>query len=248
MNGLLFPVAAVVAAELFARTLGIESGSLAAPSDIAIAGWHAFLDGSLLSQTLETLHSTAIGLLIGGGLGLIASILVGLFSPIARLSYVTIEILRPIPSVALIPIALLVFGLGLSMEVSIIAFACFWPLLIMGQAAIRGINPRLIEVASALRFGLLHRTIKIVLPAVLPQLFVAARLATGLALILAITVEITANPLGLGHGLMVAQRSMRPDLMFATLIWLGIIGWGLNQSLLVAQEVLFGRFSKSEPL
>jgi ABC-type nitrate/sulfonate/bicarbonate transport system permease component len=142
--------------------------------------------------------------------------------------------------VALIPIALLAFGFGFRMEVAIVAFACFWPLLIIGQAAIAGVEPRLLEVGRVLRLSLAARIRKIVLPAALPRLFVAFRLAAGVSLIVAVTVEITTNPLGLGYGLMMAQSALDPARMFAFLLWLGVVGWSVNALLLAAQRRLFG--------
>ena len=81
---------------------------------------------------------------------------------------------------------------------------------------------------------------KIVVPAALPRFFVAFRLAAAAALIVAVTVEIAANPLGLGYGLMIAQQTLHPDIMFAMLIWLGIVGWSVNALLLQMQRRLFG--------
>jgi ABC-type nitrate/sulfonate/bicarbonate transport system permease component len=105
---------------------------------------------------------------------------------------------------------------------------------------VAGIEPRLVEVARVLGFGFLDRVRKIILPAALPRIFVAFRLASGIALIVAVTVEVAANPLGLGHGIMVAQQSLQPALMFAFLVWIGVLGWALNGFLLWAQRRLFG--------
>jgi ABC-type nitrate/sulfonate/bicarbonate transport system permease component len=157
-----------------------------------------------------------------------------------RLMEFSIEAFRPIPAVALIPIALLIFGFGFRMEIAIVAFAAFWPVLILSRSAVAGVEPRLIQVARALGFGMAARVWKIVLPAALPRIFVAFRLAAGIALIVAVTVEIAANPLGLGYGMMLAQQTLRPELMLAFLVWLGIVGWGMNQVLVWSQRRLFG--------
>jgi NitT/TauT family transport system permease protein len=240
MRGLVVPVLVVVLAQAAAMIWGIKSDMLAAPSTIALAGWRAAVDGTLWTATGQTLGAALTALGIGGGLGLVCGILLGLFRPLARLFTISVEAVRPVPSVALIPIALLVFGFGFRMEVSVTAFACFWPMLIMGQAAVAGIQPRLLEVGRALRMSFPARAWKIVLPAALPRLFVGLRLAAGIALIVAVTVEIVANPLGLGYMLMIAQQSLHPGLMFAALLWVGIIGWALNGVLLFAQRRLFG--------
>lgn len=240
-RGLVVPALALLAAELAMRLSGLQSDSVAAPSAIAAAFARALADGTLLAATGETLGAAAAGLALGGGAGLLLAVALGLSPVLARLLRVPVDAFRPIPSVALIPIALLAYGFGFRMEIAIVGFACFWPMLIVGQAAIAGIEPRLLEVARVLRLSLLARTVKIVLPAALPRLFVAFRLAAAVSLIVAVTVEITTNPLGLGYGLMLAQQSLEPDLMFAFLLWLGILGWGVNALLLLAQRRLFGR-------
>lgn len=104
-----------------------------------------------------------------------------------------------------------------------------------------GVEPRLIEVARALRLSFPARVAKIVVPAALPRIFVAFRLAAGFALIVAVTIEIAINPLGLGAGLMTAGQALRPELMLAYLLWIGIIGFALNVALVFAQRRLFGR-------
>lgn len=240
-RGAVVPVGLLVLAEAIAIAIDLKSDSLAKPSDIARAGVAAFAEGAMVKTTLATLGAAAGGLAIGAGLGLLSGILLGLFRTADRLMEVSVEAFRPIPSVALIPIALLVWGFGYGMEIAIIAFATFWPILILSRAAIAGIEPRLLEVSRALGFGLPARVTKIVLPAALPRIFVAFRLAVGISLIVAVTVEIAANPQGLGFAIMDAQQSLRPDLMFAYLFWVGIVGWSLNALMLWSQQRLFGR-------
>jgi len=87
-----------------------------------------------------------------------------------------------------------------------------------------------------------------VLPAALPRIFVAFRLAAGIALIVAVTVEIAINPLGLGYAMMNAQQTLRPALMLALLVWIGLIGWGFNGLLLWMQNRLFGPAARVEAL
>ena len=84
--------------------------------------------------------------------------------------------------------------------------ATFWPVLIYGQAAIVNIEPQLLDVSRVLRLSTVGRVTKVVLPATLPRYFVAFRLATAVSLIVAVTVEIAANPLGIGYELMTTSR------------------------------------------
>lgn len=239
-RGLVIPVGFVVLAEVAARATGWESSLLAPPSAIVAAFFTALADGTLVTATLQTLATSLGGLGIGALLGLAIGILLGLVPTADRLLEFSIEAFRPIPAVALIPIALLIFGFGFRMEIAIVAFGAFWPILILTRAAVAGVEPRLLQVARALGFGVAARVWKIVLPAALPRIFVAFRLSAGIALIVAVTVEIVANPLGLGYGMMLAQQTLRPELMLAFLVWLGIVGWGLNQALIWSQKRLFG--------
>ena len=237
----LLPVAALVLLEIWARAIHLQSDSLAPPSAVVAALAEAFKDGSVLTATRDTLISAFAGLAIGGAVGLAFGIALGIFRIFDRLMEVTIEAIRPIPSIALLPIALIALGFGYRMEIVIVAFACLWPILILSRAAIGGIEPRLIEVSRALRLSPADRVRKIIIPAALPRIFLAFRLAAGIALIVAVTVEIAINPIGLGAAIMTAQQALRPDLMLAYLLWIGAIGYLLNSGLLVAQRHLFGR-------
>lgn len=239
-QGLIVPVALVLGAEVCARIYGISSDSLASPWQILQAAWGLLADGSLFAMTRQTLLAAVAGLLIGGAAGLSLAILLGLSPTLSRLLRYPIEALRPIPSIAILPIFLMIYGFGYRMEIAIISFACFWPNLIIGQAAVSGIEPRLLEVSKVLGLGFFGRVTKIVIPAALPRLFLAFRLAAAVSLIVSVTVEIAMNPQGLGYELMAAQNSLRPEVMFAILLYIGIIGWGLNALLLFAQNRLFG--------
>jgi len=240
LQGLLLPAAFLLLAELILRISGIRSDALAPPSAVAMAFVRLASDGSLAVATAETLGAALLGLAIGGAGGLLCGIILGLSRAVSQVVSPTMEMLRPIPSIALIPLSLLVFGFGLRMEVAIIGFATFWPVLILARGAVRQIEPRLLEVARVLRLGPVARVSKIILPAALPRMVVALRLALGVALVVSVTVEIVANPRGLGHGLMMAQQALRPDAMLAMLAWVGVLGWGINALLLGAERMLPG--------
>jgi len=138
-------------------------------------------------------------------------------------------------------LAMLVFGFGVRMELSVVAFATFWPMLILTQAAARQVEPRLLEVSSALGLSAWQRTKWIVLPAMIPRLFVALRLGVAVALVVAVTVEIAANPHGMGYAMMIAQQSMEPARMLAWLFWIGVVGMLINVLTLRAQQWVFVR-------
>ena len=140
------------------------------------------------------------------------------------------------PSVALISLAMLVFGFGLRMEFSVVAFAAFRPLLVLTQAAVAQIEPRLLELSQVLGLSAWQRSVKTALPAIVPRLFAALRLGVAVALVLAVTVEITAKPNGVGYAMMIAQQSLDPALMLAWLGWIGVLGYAINAAALALQR------------
>jgi NitT/TauT family transport system permease protein len=239
-RGLMLPIIFLLAAELIAKTGTIERDAFAAPSAVVKTAARTLASGAALSATSETLITAGSGLLLGLVIGLLAGIPLGLFRRADLLMMVPMESTRPIPPVAIIPLSLLIFGFGYRMEIAVVAFAVIGPIFLLTRSAIRGIEPQLLEVSNALGLGLVARVTKIVLPAILPRIFVAFRIALGIALVIAVTVEITANPLGLGYALTIAQQSLQPDLMFAMLLWIGLVGWSLNALLLWTESRLFG--------
>lgn len=238
-RGWLFPVAVIAAAEIWFLNNPIMSDTLAPPSKILRDGAEMMFDGSLLKATWQTLLSAAAGLMIGMVAGIAAGFTIGLIRTAERTAAWVVELLRPIPSVALIPLALLTFGYGYRMEFSVVSWATFWPFLILTHNALRQIDVRLIEVSRLMGFNPLQRILKIMLPAAAPRLFTALRLAVGLSLVVAVTVEIAANPQGLGLGLMRSQEELQPGRMLAFLIWLGVLGWAINYFLLLFETRLF---------
>ena len=238
------PLALLALLELLARTRYANSDALAPPSQALLALAGALADGSLLSATGFTLGAAALGLLLGSAIGAALGALLGQSRRAAAVGFISIELLRPVPSVALIPLAMLVFGFGAAMEVSVVAFATLWPVLVLVQAAVRQVEPQWLEVAAALQLSPAQRLRNIVLPAVLPRLFVALRLGSAVALVVAVTVEIAANPNGMGYALMMAQQSLQPALMLGWLGWIALVGVAINHGTLHAQRALARRMGE----
>lgn len=240
-RALAFPAALLALLEAWAHTVGRGSDALAAPSAAARAWAQLAADGSLWSATAFTLGSAALGLALGALAGGALGIVLGLSRRSAAAAFLTVELLRPVPSVALIPLAMLVYGFGLAMEVSVVAFATFWPMLVLAQAAARGVEPRLLEVAAALELAPRALLASVLLPAMAGRLFVALRLGVAIALVVAVTVEIAANPNGMGYAMTIAQQSLDPAAMLAWLGWIGVVGWAVNAGALALERRLARR-------
>ncbi len=231
------PAVLLLAFELYARHAAALGSDALAPVSAAVKAFAgAAMDGSLWQATAFTLGTAALGLLVGGALALAGGIALGLSPRAARMGFMTTELLRTVPSVALIPLAMLMFGFGVRMELAIVAFATFWPLLLLVQAAVRQVEPRLLEVSHVLGLSVHERAVKIVLPAIAARLFVALRLGVAVALVVAVTVEIAANPHGMGYAMMIAQQSFDPALMLAWLGWIGVVGYAVNAGMLRLQQ------------
>lgn len=238
LRGAAIPVLVFLLWEAGSRAGLLPMDTLSRPSDVAVAFARALADGSILQATWQTVQAALFGFAIAAAAGILTGVVLGLSPLLERTVGPSIEALRPVPAVALTPLTLLLFGFGLRMEAAIVAFACIWPILLVTVAAVRGIEPRLLEVAQALRLSFASRLRKIVLPAALGRVVVGLRVALSISLIVAVTVEIVMNPRGLGYGMIVASQSLKPDLMYAQLLWLGLLGWGLNALLTRA----FGRW------
>lgn len=220
----LVPASLLLGWELGAATAVIDEATFSRPSAILRAGAMAMADGSLLIATYQTLEAAIVGLLFGVAIGVALGILLGLQRFLELASRPTLEMLRAVPAIAFTPLALLIFGFGLTMESIIVAYAACWPVMIATMAATRRIEPRLLEVAAVLEMTPFERLRSIIAPAVFARVVVGLRVAIGFALVVSVTVEILVNPRGLGYSLILAQQTFRPDLMYAHIVWLAVLG------------------------
>jgi ABC-type nitrate/sulfonate/bicarbonate transport system permease component len=222
------PAAALVLWEVVAGLRVVDLEFISRPSHILIAAISGLADGSFLYATWQTLEACLFGITVALVVGVLVGIFLGLSQFAEFVSRPSLESLRSIPSIAFAPLTLLLFGFGLPMEGMIVAYACLWPILITTISAVRNIEPRLIEIAAALEMSPVKRVQKIIIPAVLSRVLVGLRTAAGFALVVSVTVEILINPRGLGYGLIIAQQSLRIDVMYAYLLWLAVLGLLVN--------------------
>jgi len=226
--GAIIPSLLLVGWEVSNWTGMLTLESLSRPSDILVAGYAALSDGSLLLATLQTCETALLGLVIATVVGIAFGAVLGLLPTTERIAGPTVEALRPIPAIAFMPLALMIFGFGVGLEASIVAYACVWPILIVTIAAVRAVEKRLLDVAAVLELSIWKKMMKIVLPAAFARINVGLRVATAISLVVAVTVEIVLNPRGLGYHLMLAEQSLQMGLMWAQLVWLCLLGYALN--------------------
>jgi len=217
--------------EMAVRSGAIEFDYLPAPSAIVGGGWALIASGDLFVEAAHTLYAVWLGWMlavaIGSGLGL----LLGLSSAARTYLQASLELLRPLPAIAFLPVALLIFNFSLTTELVVIVYAATWPVFMNTMGGVMAVASRLHDVARTLRLTRAQAVANIVLPAALPAIVVGCRLSLGLSLVMAIIAEMLGNPHGLGHAIMSELQAMQPERMFAYVIIVGILAIVLNAGL-----------------
>lgn len=229
--GLVTMAALVGLWELAVRSGLLDFQFLPAPSAVARGAGSLLSSGDLVANVLHTGRVTLLGWVAAAALGIGLGLLLGLSETAWRYSMASIEVIRAIPPVSLVPVALLVFGFSIRMELSIIVFVSAWPVLVNTIDGVRGVRPELLDLARILRMSGPTRIRKVLVPAAMPSIVVGLRLALSLSLVLAVVAEMIGNPDGLGNALVAAQQALQPEQMFAYVFAIGLLGIGLNAAL-----------------
>lgn len=227
-----YPLLSVIAAlalwELLVR-IGILSANSIPPMSETFAELFQVVQTAELWQAVwATIQGWALGLGIAVALAIPLGIVIGSSRLLYRSVRVIVEFLRPIPSVALIPLAVLVYGTGLESKVFLASFAAFWPLLIQTLYGVQDIDPVATDTARAFglrRFEILWR---VKLPSAVPYIVTGVRISSAVALILVVTAELVIGAEGLGRSINIARSGGAVELMYALIIVTGMLGWMLN--------------------
>jgi ABC-type nitrate/sulfonate/bicarbonate transport system permease component len=185
-------------------------------------------DGDFWAAVGSTLQGWALGLGIAAVLAIPLGILIGSSPTAYRSVRFVVEFLRPIPSVALVPLAVLIYGVGLESKVFLAAFASFWPLFVQTLYGVHDVDPVATDTARSFGLGRLERLWRVKLPSAVPYIATGLRISSAVALILAVTAEIVIGSAGLGREINVARQGGAIELMYALIITTGLLGWVLN--------------------
>ena len=209
--------------------LGLVSDAYLPPtSRIAAALGDEIVTGEFWRAVGDTLTGWAIGLLIAVVAGVVVGIVIGAVPVLRAATASTIEFLRPIPSVALIPLAVLLYGTDLGSTLLLVVYAAFWQVLVQVLYGVADVDPIADETARSFRFGPWARVRHVLWPTALPYVFTGVRLAASVALVLAVTAELVIGAPGLGKSIAVAQTSGAVPLMYALIAVTGLLGVGIN--------------------
>lgn len=214
--------------ELVPRLGLVDRRFLPPASEMFAALFGRIADGSLWEPTLDTMQGWGLGLGTALIIALPLGILIGSVFLLFMSTRTIVEFLRPIPSVALIPLAVLVFGAGLESKWFLAAFAATWPILLQTLYGVRDVDPTSMETARSFGIKTPERLLRVVLPSALPYIVTGVRISSAVALILSVTAELVLGAPGLGQEINIARQSAAVDQMYALIIVTGLIGWVLN--------------------
>jgi len=197
-------------------------------SRIAGAFGDEITDRTFWTALGDTLTGWALGLVIAVGAGIVVGVVVSVVPYLREATASTIEFLRPIPSVALIPLAVLLYGNELRSVLLLVVYASFWQVLIQVLYGVQDVDPVADETARSYGLGTWARIRHVLWPTALPYVMTGVRLAAAVALILAVTAELVIGAPGLGARIAVAQSSQAVPEMYALVVVTGILGLLIN--------------------
>ncbi|HEX5620722.1 MAG TPA: ABC transporter permease [Solirubrobacteraceae bacterium] len=214
--------------ELLTRMEVISSRHFPPPSEMFSALADEVTTAEFWAAVGNTMQGWALGLAIACAIAIPVGIVIGSSSLLYRSVRAVIEFLRPIPSVALIPLAVLIWGSGLESKVFLAAFASTWPLLMQTLYGVQDVDPVATDTARSFGFGRGQRLLHVTLPSAVPYIATGVRISAAVALILAVTAELVIGSPGLGREINIARQSEAVDIMYALIAVTGLLGWGVN--------------------
>ena len=197
---------------------------LPAPSDVALAGWKLLRSGELLRNIWVSFWRAGFGFVIGGGIGFAFGLMNGLSQLSNKLTDTTLQMVRNIPHLALIPLVILWFGIDESAKLFLVALGVFFPIYLNTLHGIRTVDPQLIEMGRiyGMSDGELFR--RVFFPGALPSIFVGVRFALGIMWLTLIVAETIAASSGLGYMAMQAREFMQIDVVVLSILIYALLG------------------------
>jgi NitT/TauT family transport system permease protein len=230
------PASLLLLWELSARTGVLSPRYFPPPSVVAPTLAGLLAGGDLWAETLVTLNRLAVAFLLAALPGVPAGLAMGLFRPVRYALEPYIALLFPLPKIALLPLLLILLGVGEKAFILTGAISAFFQIVISTLGGVQAMDPRLLEVGRnyGARGPALFR--KVILPAALPSIFTGLRLGLGLALIAVIAVEFVAARSGLGHLVFRYWQMLLTAEMFAAFVLVGLIGLAFTRGLRALQH------------
>ena len=240
-RGLSGVVVFVALAELASQTGLISPAALPPISEVLVEAARLLVDGAFLAEVRATVVAAGTGLAGATLVAVPAGLLLGSFRLANQAASAVVEFLRPIPSVALIPLAILVYGQGAQMKVALVVYACLWPIFFNTVYGVRDVEPVAKETARAYRTSPLRVVTHVLLPSAAPFIATGIRIAAAVALIVTISAELLAGAAsGVGSWILeMSSGGANLSLVYAGTLVAGLLGLILNTSLVAVERRLF---------
>lgn len=215
-------------------------------SDVIAAGWQLAQTGELYDDVSASLLRALSGFLISVGLIVPLGLAVGWYARLGDLLNQFIEICRNTAPLALLPVFILLLGIGELSKVTMVIYSCAWPLLLNTVAAVKQVDPLLIKSARTMGATPPQLFRKVILPAALPTIFVGIRLASASAMLVLVASEMVGAKAGLGYLIINSQYSFLIPQMYFGILGITVIGLAFN-AVLEALERRFMRWKAPLP-
>ncbi|HEY0530237.1 MAG TPA: ABC transporter permease [Actinoplanes sp.] len=240
-RGLAGLAAVVTISQILAVTGVVPREFLPTAADVLARAARLAADPVFLVNVAATVRAWATGVALAVAVGVPVGLLLGSIPAFGTAVRPVLEFLRPIPSVALIPLVSLILGAGLTTEVTLVVYAAVWPVLFNAVYGLQDADPIPRETLRVFGFGRLEVLWRVSLPAAAPFIATGIRLAAAIGLILAVGTEILAG-FGDGLGVVIAQAQQAPDGttdVLAGMVWAGALGLVINALLAGGERRLF---------
>lgn len=211
---------------------------LVPPWQVLVSGWELVQSGELGEHVSVSLVRLVSGFGFGSVAGIAFGLLVGLSPRLDDYTAPTFQVLRQIPSVALIPLFILIFGIGETFKVVIVAKASFFVVALAVHEAVKSLPARYLEVAAVLRFSRLQVIRRVVLPAIVPDTLTGVRIALGRSWMVLVGAELLAAENGLGQMMEMGRQMFRLDVVMVGVVLTGLVGLALDRGFRLLEAYL----------
>lgn len=218
------PVLLLLVWEAASRFGWIQSRTLPAPSAVAAAFWAAIEDGSLFTHAAISTERALKGLAIGGGIGLLLGIINGAFPVAEKFLDSSVQMLRNVPHLAIIPLVILWFGIDEEAKIFLVAIGVMFPIYLNTFHGIRTVDRGLIEMGRVYGLSRFQLYARIILPGALPSILVGLRYALGIMWLTLIVAETISASSGIGYMTMNAREFLQTDVVVLGVIVYALLG------------------------
>ena len=244
LRGFFLPVL-VIALWWFATAAGLfPRSSLPSPPVVVEALWTWMFspgtgpyEGTWWDAAGSSGLRVIVGFTVAATSGVVLGILAGYFRSVGEVVDPLVQVLRPIPSTAWVPLTLVFFGFGFQGAVFLIGLGAFFPIFVNTVEGVRGVSSSLTRVGKMLGSNTFQLLRFFVLPSSLPNIFIGLRLGVGLSWVLVVVAEMLSVRAGIGYTLMDAYSFGRYDVIIAAMISLGILGYLSDRVIVAVQQI-----------